>query len=255
MKSLFFLSSAEEQDHQKKEADVEEGAFQSILKSLVPTDLDLVVGSGTNMETISVNRDILCSQHPALDNLFKEASASVEFFPDLMPSAVKHWLHVLCSRAGSVLNMSLSAAPASLEDKEKVAFTWDIYSSQKKRKAQALAEDEESYPAVHPSLSEERFFDCSFLVGKNPPVSIQANCADLGSVNAVLYKTLYGTGSVSAHDNSEPIVWKEFGPEGVCTVLQALAYHTKKYIFLSIRQLKEACTFADYIGESAEATS
>jgi hypothetical protein len=32
---------------------------------------------------------------------------------------------------------------------------------------------------VHPFLSEQQFFDCCFVVGDNPPVSIQANRAVL----------------------------------------------------------------------------
>jgi hypothetical protein len=237
------------EEGQKKQANNVEGKFQSIVNGQVPTNLDLVVGTGTNMEKISVNRDILCSQHPALDKIFWETSALVLEFPNLMPSAVKHWLHRLCSRDGSVLD--LSPRP-SHEDIKKVKSTWNISSSaQKKRKAQTLTGDEESYLAVHPSLSEKRFFDCSFLIGENPSVTIQGNRAILGSMNAVLHSILYGTGSVSAHDNSQPIVWTEFDPEAVRTVLQALAHCTKKNICIPWGQLKEAIRFADYIGESA----
>jgi hypothetical protein len=46
-------------------------------------------------------------------------------------------------------------------------------------------------------------------------------------------------------------VWQEFDPEGVRSVLQALAYRTKETIFLPLVHLKEACAFADYLGESA----
>jgi hypothetical protein len=78
----------------------------------------------------------------------------------------------------------------------KIETMWDIScSAQKKLKALTLTEGgEESYPAVHPFLSEQQFFDCCFVVGDNPPVSIQANRAVLGSMNAALYKMLYGTG-------------------------------------------------------------
>jgi hypothetical protein len=92
-----------------------ERAVPSIRKSPIPTNLDLIVGTGTNMETISVNRDNLCSQHPVLDILFKEAFTSVEF-PDLMRSAVKHWLHLLCSREGTALDISPPPSDEDIKD-------------------------------------------------------------------------------------------------------------------------------------------
>ncbi len=112
-------------------------------------------------------------------------------------------------------------------------------------------ENEHAYkkPKVqHPALHDVRWLDCTFLAGPEKE-EIKANRAMLASMNPVLSRILYGTGSISV-DFSRPIEWSEFDSTAVRCVLSALVQHGTEEVEVPMEIVESAKALVDYLMET-----
>jgi len=209
----------------------------------IPLDFDIIVGEGDGRTTIKANKAVLATFLPKFESLLEDInSAKTLVLPDLDHDAVETVLDAFTSRKPYSMPYACSIYGFSDEAKA-VKKVGDLFGVDPYGNKKAKIDD-----SNHPAFNNPRWSDVTFIVGPTNE-EIKANRAVLASLNPVLYRILYGTGSISV-DPSQPIRWPDFDALAVKKVLLAMVQLGKKEVVVPSDVVPSAEAFVDYLIET-----
>jgi len=215
--------------------------------TVVPLDFELIVGNGDEKKTIRVNRAIVFCCFPQLQNMVGDAFTDTKLeLPDLDPRAVHLVLEAFTARK----KVGIPSSNDEYEAFQKVQHVFGKSSMEMAKQEQEPPPAKKPKKLEHPAMADHRWLDTTFLVGPQRE-EIKANRAVLGSMNPVLQRILFGTGSILV-DPSKPIEWPDFEVEAARQVFSALVHCGKKEFVVPLESVESAKRLMDYLMETNE---
>ena len=242
----------EEEETSEEEDEYYVDESQKKIKSFpipIDFDFDLVVGQGDNKKTIKTNKAVVSCFFPGLKDLVGDLTKTDSFdLLDLNPEAVELVLKANTTR----FHVDM---PSRWQNKELYESVQNVLQKfglieQPKKKAKATIEVDATKNDEHIAMTDNSLLDATFLVGPEKE-EVKVNRAALASVNEVLARILYGTGSISV-DPTKAIEGPQFEKvEGVRKVFLALLQLGKQEVTIPLDSVETAKSLVGYLMETS----
>jgi hypothetical protein len=220
----------------------------------IPSDFQLVVGSGEKQKTIDTGKALLSCYLPKFDDLVGDIMKTDNIaLQDLDPDMVEIVLEFSTTRKQVVL-------PFQCDEEDRIAETTKVLQTfglevedetyQTQTKKLKIDTTDDMSTSSHPALTDPRWLDATFLAGQEK-TEIKVCRAVLASMNPVLHRILFGTGCIPAF-TSAPIEWPQYDAETVRLVFLALLQRGKQEVLIPIHCVESAKKLVDYLMETAD---
>jgi hypothetical protein len=219
----------------------------------IPSDFQIVVGSGEKKKSIASCKALLSCYLPKLDALVDDIMKTDKIeLPELDPDMVELVLECFTTRKHIEL-------PFECDDEDRIKETTKVletfglevddeaYQTQTKKLKRDTSDDVST--SSHPALTDPRLLDAIFLAGPEKK-EIKVCRAVLASMNPVLYRIMFGTGCITVN-TSAPIEWPEYDAEAVRLVFLALLQRGKQEVVIPIDCVESTKKLVDYLMETA----